>query len=94
MSRTYGQSLAKSTSEICGIPEKNPTIQYNSALAFASVGANVSMPPVVGPYVFRLNGEVRHLITPLGEIESPRYGNLYFIDTAQATEFRANFGMY
>ncbi|OXA46564.1 hypothetical protein Fcan01_18731 [Folsomia candida] len=32
----------------------------NSALAFASMGANIAPPPGYGPYCFRINGQIYH----------------------------------
>ncbi|UYV75835.1 hypothetical protein LAZ67_13001512 [Cordylochernes scorpioides] len=32
----------------------------NSALAFASMGANLAPPPGYGPYCFRINGQIYH----------------------------------
>ena len=52
--------------------------QYNSAHAFASMGANISPPPGRGPYVFRIYGVIYHQITTLGETNNPRYADLYF----------------
>ncbi|XP_045036715.1 uncharacterized protein LOC116926850 [Daphnia magna] len=63
---------------------------YNSAHAFASLGANISSPPGRGPYCFRIHGQVYHNTTPVGpHTNNPRYADLYFMDAAQAGEFRA-----
>lgn len=32
----------------------------NSALGFASMGANIATPPGYGPYCFRINGQIYH----------------------------------
>ncbi|XP_046632783.1 uncharacterized protein LOC124312311 [Daphnia pulicaria] len=63
---------------------------YNSAHAFASLGANQSPPPNRGPYCYRIHGQIYHQITPLGPTPNPRYADLYFLDSAQATDYRAN----
>lgn len=63
---------------------------YNNALSFASMGAKVVDVPGRGPYVFKIQGHAYHVtshIQPLGN-EQPQYGQLYFIDTSQATETR------
>ncbi|KAI9558408.1 hypothetical protein GHT06_015188 [Daphnia sinensis] len=63
---------------------------YNSAHAFASLGAKISSPPGRGPYCFRIHGQVYHNTTPVGlNTNNPRYADLYFIDAAQASDFRA-----
>ncbi|KZS06644.1 Uncharacterized protein APZ42_029833 [Daphnia magna] len=63
---------------------------YNSAHAFASLGTNISSPPGRGPYCLRIHGQVYHNTTPVGpNTNNPRYADLYFMDAAQAGEFRA-----
>ncbi|KZS03775.1 Uncharacterized protein APZ42_033417 [Daphnia magna] len=65
---------------------------YNSAHAFASLGASISSPPRRGPYCFRIHGQVYHNTTPVGtNTNNPKYANLYFMDAAQAGEFIADF---
>ncbi|EFX68723.1 hypothetical protein DAPPUDRAFT_329777 [Daphnia pulex] len=66
---------------------------YNSAHAFASMGANFSPPPGCGPTCVRIHGQIYHQTTPLGQTANPRYSDLYFLDSAQATDFRANIEM-
>jgi hypothetical protein len=66
---------------------------YNSAHAFASMGANYSPPPGRGPYCVRIHGQIYHQTTPLGQTANPKYSDLYFLDSAQATDFRANIEM-
>ncbi|KZS03783.1 Uncharacterized protein APZ42_033406 [Daphnia magna] len=63
---------------------------YNSAHAFASLVANISSPPRRGPYCFRIHGQVYHNTKPFGpNTNNLRYADLYFVDAAQASEFRA-----
>ena len=62
---------------------------YNSAHAFASLGANISPPPEQGPYCYRIHGQI-YQITPLGPTANPRNADLYFLDSAQASDYRAN----
>ncbi|XP_057376187.1 uncharacterized protein LOC130697273 [Daphnia carinata] len=65
---------------------------YNSAHAFASLGANISSPTGRGPYCFRIHGQVYHNTTTVGpNTNNPKYADLYFIDAAQASEFRSSF---
>jgi len=66
---------------------------YNSAHAFASMGANVSPPPGSGQYCYRIHRQIYHKTTPLGPTQNPKYSDLYFLDSAQATDFRANIHM-
>ena len=68
---------------------------YNSALAFASMGASIVTPPNRGPYCFRLHGQVYRNTCPVGapNTTNPRYAQLYFIDSEQATEIRSSIGM-
>lgn len=63
---------------------------YNSALAFASMGAQVSQPPGIGPFTYRIHGQIYHhtksLYSKPGEPES--YAQLYIVDTVSALEKR------
>jgi hypothetical protein len=62
---------------------------YNSALDFASMGANVSLPPGRGPYCFRIHGMVYHSTRSVGQDSlNPAYAGLYFMDSAQVTDLR------
>ncbi len=65
---------------------------YNGALAFASVVSSVQAPPGRGPYVFRVSGQVYHFLAPARPRpgESPTFGQLYFLDTAEARDVRAS----
>ena len=36
---------------------------YNSAFSFASFGANLVKPPGIGPYCFRIHGQIYHKIS-------------------------------
>ncbi|KAF8220602.1 hypothetical protein L208DRAFT_1035208, partial [Tricholoma matsutake] len=65
---------------------------YNNALAMTSIGCKVdeSVNDGVGPYVFKLHGELSHkagsLLTPDGQ--PPVYAQLYIYDPADAVNFR------
>ena len=60
--------------------------QYNSALAFASFGANIVSPPGHGPYSFRIHGQIYHQVAGLAPVpgKQPKYASLYFLDSEQA----------
>ncbi|XP_055328807.1 uncharacterized protein LOC129581636 isoform X2 [Paramacrobiotus metropolitanus] len=66
--------------------------QYNSANAFASLGADIARPPGFGPYTFRIHGQVHHYLwTALPANPAPlSYGSLYFLNTEQALSQRMN----
>ena len=63
---------------------------YNSALSFASMGATTVSIPGHGPYVFKVQGQVYHRTSHVEPIngETPKYAQLYVVDSAQATEQR------
>nr|CDJ83292.1 uncharacterized protein LOC100903664 [Haemonchus contortus] len=63
---------------------------YNSAFAFASIGAQLDIPGR-GPYCFRIHGQLYHRIGPAlpEEGEPPRYGQVYILDTSMAADERA-----
>ncbi len=63
---------------------------YNSAMAFASMGAQIAPPTSSGPYCFRIHGQVYHRIGSLHPEEGQRaqYGQLYILDSALALEER------
>jgi hypothetical protein len=64
--------------------------EYNSALAFASMGAEIKPPPVHGPYCFIIHGQIYHVVSPLyaEATNKPGYGQLYIFDSAKATKKR------
>lgn len=63
---------------------------YNSAVSFASMGAQIVDAPGNGPYAFRIHGTIHHRTThinpPLGETR--KFAQLYVIDSTQASEQR------
>jgi len=63
---------------------------YNSALAFASMGAQVVPPPGNGPYCYRIHGQIYHLTGPLHprQGDEPQYSQLYILDAAEAVNAR------
>nr|XP_029713622.1 uncharacterized protein LOC115257808 [Aedes albopictus] len=63
---------------------------YNSAMSFASMGAQIVDAPGNGPYAFRIHGTIHHRTThinpPLGETR--KFAQLYVVDSSQASEQR------
>ena len=59
---------------------------YNSAFAFASLGAQIEQPARFGPYCFRIHGQIYHrsgtLHPPDGK--QPTYGQVYILEGEQA----------
>ncbi|KZS07139.1 Uncharacterized protein APZ42_029230, partial [Daphnia magna] len=69
---------------------------YNNALAFASMGAQIDHLPGRGPYCFRIHGQLYHDTRAVRyqnedslNHRAPKYAQLYFIDSTQANEFRS-----
>ncbi|CAH2016680.1 unnamed protein product [Acanthoscelides obtectus] len=65
---------------------------YNNSFAFASLATNTINPPGRGPYVFKVQGEIRHYISNVStniSNERRQYGNLYFLDTELANQLRS-----
>ncbi|UYV63730.1 hypothetical protein LAZ67_2005450, partial [Cordylochernes scorpioides] len=62
----------------------------NSALAFASMGANLAPPPGYGPYCFRINGQIYHRLGALHpENDDQRvFAQLYILDPYEAARQR------
>ena len=56
--------------------------KFNSALAFASMGAQISLPPGHGPYCFRIHGQVYHNSGALHPIEGQtrKFAQIYILD--------------
>lgn len=68
-------------------------VQYNSALAFTSLGVKVDESVAGhGPPVFRIHGELRHLSGSLLPEESaaPCYSQLYIYDPHEAYRYRVS----
>jgi hypothetical protein len=64
---------------------------YNSAHAFASIGGSISSHPGREPYCFRIHGQNYHNTSAMKKNKNdPKYGELYFIDSSQAIEYRTN----
>ncbi|PIC25660.1 hypothetical protein B9Z55_018506 [Caenorhabditis nigoni] len=66
--------------------------QFNTAFATASLGATLDTPPGNGPYTFKIHGQVYHSVGPLHPAsgKTPKYGQIYFLDSRQAAEERMN----
>ena len=67
--------------------------QLNISFAFISIGVKIELPPGHGPYVFRIQGQIKHLIgssmIPPNNT-TPKYASLYFIEPKQALAARVN----
>lgn len=57
---------------------------YNSAMSFASIGANIDFPPGRGPYCFRIHGQMYHKISNINTGSAAKFGQLYFLESADA----------
>jgi hypothetical protein len=59
---------------------------FNSALAFASMGANITPPPGYGPYCFRINGQIYHRAGALhpDNADQRKFAQLYILDPEEA----------
>ena len=59
---------------------------YNSSLAFASMGANLDVPPGHGPYCYRIHGQIYHWSGPLHPDNEQRrqFSQLYILEGNQA----------
>ncbi|GBN91574.1 hypothetical protein AVEN_126972-1 [Araneus ventricosus] len=60
--------------------------ECNSALAFASMGAQIKPPRGTGPYCYRLHGQVYHRVSPLyaSDQNKESYGQLYIFDSRKS----------
>ncbi|CAK9299942.1 unnamed protein product [Gordionus sp. m RMFG-2023] len=63
---------------------------YNSAVAFASMGAKISELTGNGPYCFKVHGQIYHRTSNLYPPSNalPTYAQLYVLDTTQAIDKR------
>lgn len=66
--------------------------RYNSAMSFASFGAQIAPPPGHGPYCFRIHGQIYHRSSSLypDNGATPSYSQLYIIEGDQAVQARMN----
>ncbi len=70
--------------------------RYNSGLAFCSMGAQLGSAAPAGrcPYVFTIHGQIYHntsVVRPGDDAATPKYAQLYILDSTQANEHRMNF---
>jgi len=65
---------------------------YNSALAFASIGAEVSQMSGPGTYCYKIQGQIYHRISALHPNvgERPKFAQLYILDSEEALNERMN----
>ncbi|CAF2104300.1 unnamed protein product [Rotaria magnacalcarata] len=72
-------------------------LNYNSALAFASLAAQIAAPTTREPYCFRIHEQIYRRIGALhpGENQRAQYGQLYILDSTLALQERmGNVGSY
>ncbi|VDL66325.1 unnamed protein product, partial [Nippostrongylus brasiliensis] len=64
--------------------------KFNSALAMASMGAQIAPPRGAGPYCFRIHDQIYHSVGPLHpeREQSRQYGQIYILDTSEAARER------
>ncbi|GBN17337.1 hypothetical protein AVEN_141499-1 [Araneus ventricosus] len=63
--------------------------EYNSALNFASMGAQIKPSPGTKPYSYRIYCQIYHVVSPLySNHNKPGYCQLYVFYTSKATEKR------
>jgi hypothetical protein len=69
---------------------RKPIYEYNSSVAFASVGAEIISPHGNGPYYFRIDGQIYYLVSPLHPDEAHKsgYWQIYIFDCANETTER------
>ncbi|GBM28425.1 hypothetical protein AVEN_169420-1 [Araneus ventricosus] len=55
--------------------------EYNAALAFASMGAEIKAPPGTGTYFFHIRGQIYHMVSLLhsNERNKPSYGKFSYL---------------
>ncbi|KAK6021781.1 hypothetical protein OSTOST_12541 [Ostertagia ostertagi] len=71
-------------------PDRLRKLSFNSALAMASMGAQIDTMRGRGPYCYRIHGQIYHRIGPLHprEGELRQYGQIYILDTEMAADRR------
>ncbi|CAG8737010.1 9104_t:CDS:2, partial [Acaulospora morrowiae] len=64
--------------------------KYNSAMAFASVVSNIQLPSGRGLYAYKILRQMYHFLGSAqpNEGDIPSFGQLYFLDTTDAQEYR------
>ena len=65
---------------------------YNSALSFASMGAQIADPTGHGPYCFRVHGQIYHRTSNMhpNDGEQRQFAQLYVVDSREANDTRIN----
>ncbi|GBM74594.1 hypothetical protein AVEN_151041-1 [Araneus ventricosus] len=64
--------------------------EYNAALAFASMGAEIKAPPGTCSYYFYIHSQIYHMVSPLcsNKRNRPGYGQLYIFESSEASNRR------
>ncbi|RIB23364.1 hypothetical protein C2G38_1891077, partial [Gigaspora rosea] len=68
---------------------------YNAAMAFASIVSNIEIPIGRGPCIYHIYGQIYHFLSSANPTpdEIPTFGQLYFLDTSEASELRSRHSM-
>ena len=64
---------------------------YNNCFAFASIASNLIKPDSIGPYCFKIQGQMYHRASslyPNNDNERRKFGQIYILDTQQAMHDR------
>ena len=105
---TKGRVVLGESQQVCPYPDEMKTLllgehpdsrnffeyirRYNSALGFASLGANAAPPPGRGPYCYRIHGAIYHrsvLLNPEPST-SRQFGQIYILEGDGALQTRLN----
>ncbi|CAF4083324.1 unnamed protein product [Rotaria magnacalcarata] len=89
--------LLLQAADVDGRNFREHVLNYNSALAFASLAAQIAAPTTREPYCFRIHEQIYHRISALhpGENQRAQYGQLYILDSTLALQERmGNVGSY
>ena len=105
---TKGRLILSDSQKLCPYPDEMKNLllgehpdsrnffeyirRYNSALGFASLGANAAPPPGRGPYCYRIHGAIYHrsgLLNPEPST-SRQFGQIYILEGDGALQTRLN----
>ena len=105
---TKGRLILNDSQKLCPYPDEMKNLllgehpdsrnffeyirRYNSALGFASLGANAAPPPGRGPYCYRIHGAIYHrsgLLNPEPST-SRQFGQIYILEGDGALQTRLN----
>ncbi|XP_021961437.1 uncharacterized protein LOC110857104 [Folsomia candida] len=83
-------STSRAATRLRNLNQTIHAASINSALAFASMGANIAPPPGYGPYCFRINGQIYHRTGSLHPTngDQRKFAQLYILDPDEACDQR------